>query len=67
MEQIEISIKRSMSGLSFKPSANSSCPPPAVPVAASKPKVIMPQQQKQYYSQSTTPTDLMDVAAACVY
>jgi len=28
----------------------------------------MPQQQKQhYYAQSTTPTDLMDVAAACVY
>ena len=62
MDQIEVSIKLSMSGASFKPQ---SVPVPPQPPAQ---KVIQ-QQQQPFFTQSTTPNDLMEVSSTstCVY
>lgn len=66
MEQIEVSITLSMSGMSFQPNNNNAAQHSAVP------KVIKTQQKQQeftgaYPPASTTPTDVMDVSKACVY
>ena len=78
MDQIEVSINLSMSGESFQPSEPStegigsstavatSNNPVVAPPTQSMPKVI-PQQPSSGYYQSTTPTDLMEVAQTCVY
>ena len=58
MDMIEDSIKSSMTGMSFQPN---------LPTQNNN----MPTQetkQKQFYSSnSTTPTEIMDVSNACVY
>lgn len=66
MDQIEVSITLSMSGMSFQPSNNNA--------QHSVPKLSVKTQQKQqeftagaYPPASTTPTDVMDVSKACVY
>ncbi len=67
MEQIEVSITLSMSGASFKPeqqkSASSSIPPP--PASSTAPKVIPQPGNSAYHHQhqSTTPTDVVDIAS----
>ena len=66
MEQIEVSIKLSMSGATFQE------PKPEQPALMSSQvsqKVIPQQQQPFPFSQSTTPNDLMEVSntSTCVY
>jgi len=55
MNEIEVSINLSMSGMSFQPTNNN------VPVPSKMSKV--PQQQKTdgYPQASTTPTDIMEI------
>ncbi len=76
MDQIEVSIRLSMSGVSFQPDSSSSnssngtattCTMTVVPApAAAAPKVI-PQQPGFYpHSTSTTPTDVMELSTAYV-
>ena len=66
MEQIEVSIGLSMSGVSFQPSSSTTSPPQA-PLSQTVPKVI-PQQPGFYsgHAQSTTPTDIMEISSTCV-
>ncbi len=82
MEQIEVSIRLSMSGASFQPSDDNNAmmttastvvatPLPstvvAAPLPSTQPKVI-PQQPACYgHTQSNTPTDLMEISSMCVY
>ena len=63
MEQIEVSIKLSMSGATFQE------PTKQEPMPAPAQKVIPQQQQPFPFSQSTTPNDLMEVSntSTCVY
>ena len=58
MNEIEVSINLSMSGMSFQP-INNNVPVPSKMVAANPP----PQQQKTegYPPASTTPTGIMDI------
>ena len=59
MNEIEVSINLSMSGMSFQPNNNNN-----------NNNVVPPKQQKQQQKQdyiSTTPTDVMDIAKTCVY
>ena len=67
MDQIEVSIKLSMSGATFQPQEQQQKSVPAPAMAPSQ-KVI-PQQQQPFFSQSTTPNDLMEVSntSTCVY
>ncbi len=82
MEQIEVSIRLSMSGVSYQPNTDSGHgspssssssssptmvpPPPAVGPAVAQPKVI-PQQPAFYHATSNTPTDVMELSSTCVY
>ena len=61
MEQIEVSIKLSMSGATFQEQQQKSVPvaAPAMPPSSQK---VIPQQQQPFFSQSTTPNDLMEVS-----
>ncbi len=72
MEQIEVSIRLSMSGVSYQPSdssssnnnnVSSSSVVPAPAVAQSK---VIPQQPGFYHSTSNTPTDVMELSSTCV-
>ncbi len=75
MDQIEVSIRLSMSGVSFQPDSSNSnsngtattCTMTVVPApAAAAPKVI-PQQPGFYpHSTSTTPTHVMELSTAYV-
>ena len=60
MNEIEVSINLSMSGMSFQPTNNNNVP--QVPSKMSKP----PQQQKTdgYPPASTTPTDVMEICVS---
>jgi len=60
MNEIEVSINLSMSGMSFQPTNNNNVP--QVPSKMSKP----PQQQKTdgYPPASTTPTDIMEICVS---
>ena len=66
MNEIEVSINLSMSGMSFQPqnATNNNVPVKSV-------KAPVPNQKTQtsdyYPATSTTPTDVMDVSKACVY
>ena len=66
MEQIEVSIKLSMSGATFQPQEQQKSVPPTMPSGSQK---VIPQQQQPFFSQSTTPNDLMEVSntSTCVY
>ena len=59
MNEIEVSINLSMSGMSFQP-INNNVPVPSKMVATANPP---PQQQKTegYPPASTTPTGIMDI------
>lgn len=70
MDQIEVSINLSMSGESYQPTTPSSevtgSNPVVAPPTQNMPKVIPQQPSSSGYFQSTTPTDLMEVAQTCV-
>ena len=66
MDQIEVSIKLSMSGATFQPQEQQQ---KSVPAPAAPSQKVIPQQQQPFFSQSTTPNDLMEVSntSTCVY
>ena len=66
MDQIEVSIKLSMSGATFQPQEQQQKSVPVPPTPSQK---VIPQQQQPFFSQSTTPNDLMEVSntSTCVY
>ena len=74
MEQIELSIRLQMNNnssdeqqqLQDEASKQQQQQPPPTAHSQTAPKVI-PQQPGFYPSQSTTPTDLMEITSTCVY
>lgn len=66
MNDIEVSINLSMSGMSFQPTNNNV---PLKLAVKQQSNNIQPQKQSdiEYPPASTTPTDMLDAAKACVY
>ena len=76
MNEIEVSIGKSLSGSSFQPQQQQQQPQPhhqeqpqqqKVPSQVSAPKTVIYNSAPSSNSSSTTPTDVMDVTAAYVY
>ena len=80
MNEIEVSIGKSLSGSSFQPQQQQQpqphhqeqpqqqkVPTPSQVAAVSAPKTVIYNSAPSSNSSSTTPTDVMDVTAAYVY